>query len=239
MKLKSLFFLTLGTVGWFAVKTQAQSFTSGIISVDFFNTVAGQSAQLSSSAAPFGPGAAAIGSAGDDWNGIDLSLPLSTSVSLLNNNGVATGVSFNGSDNDGYNSFAFSGTYAALFDTDISFAFNSTAVQQITGLIPNAKYNFYLYSVHDAGISVNGTIFSSSQPTSPENSLVPGTGYSEGIVTADAAGDLDISQNNPSSLYSAFQLTPVTPTPEPSVFALAGLGGLLAGGRRCFKKTKN
>jgi len=186
------------------------SFTSGIINIDFTFPLVGINQ-------PY-VGAAAIGSPGDYWNGINAQyLPILNG--LKDNSGNVTTVGF--FDDSGFGAYAapgFGGTYAALFDAGIG---STTA--QMSGLNPNTQYDLYFYSGYltPVSINVNGTLFSFNGAMNPASTLIPGAGYQEQLVTTDGTGDLNITAA--SGYYSGLQLTPAI-TPEPSTLDLLGLG---------------
>jgi hypothetical protein len=190
------------------------SFTSGIINIDLYDSFF---FNLS-----YGSSAAAIGNSGDAWNDIDLAqLPIHTISGLINNSGTATSVGLNfQSTAVGGNSP--SGTYGELFDVDVFFT-SATQEDQITGLIPSAAYDLFLYQYGADPLNVNGTSFSSIQPPRPQNSLVLGTGYSENVVIADASGNLNFMAPTGNGNFTALQLTPAS-APEPSTITFVSLG---------------
>jgi|ERR1017187_318026 hypothetical protein len=208
----------LFTVLWLATlastRVSAARFNSGIIDFDHNYTEIGYPA--------YGPGAAAIGSAGDLWNTVSMTYyggPPPAPVNLYNTGGASTGVQWSLSSGGGVFG-AIGGTYGRLFDASISFSSAS-----ITGLTPNQQYNLYLYSVYwDEVISVNGIGFTTYGIHSGSvDSLTAGIQYDVHTVTADSSGTLafvPISAQYGTPYISSWQLTPV---PEPSTISLAGL----------------
>jgi hypothetical protein len=208
----------LFTVLWLATlastRVSAAGFNSGIIDFDHNFTEIGYPA--------YGPGAAAIGSAGDVWNSVSMTyyggVPKDP-LNLYNTDGTSTSVKWSLSSGGGL-SDAIGGTYGRLFDVSVAF-YSAT----ITGLAPNQQYNLYLYSAYcDEVISVNGIDFTTYGIYSGSvNSLTAGSQYDVHTVTADSSGTLafvSISAQFGTPYISSWQLTPV---PEPSTISLAGL----------------
>ncbi|MGB8369442.1 MAG: hypothetical protein ACLPYZ_06805 [Limisphaerales bacterium] len=196
------------------IRVSAAGFNSGIIDFDSNFAADGYPA--------YGPGAAAIGSAGDLWNTVSVTYYGGTPkgpLNLYNTDGTSTSVEWSLSSGGGI-SDTIGGTYGSLFDTSVAF-YSAT----ITGLTPNEQYNLYLYSVcWDEVISVNGIDFTTYGIHSGSvNSLTAGSQYDVHTVTADSSGTLafvPISAEFGTPYISSWQLTPV---PEPSTISLAGL----------------
>ncbi len=185
------------------------SFTSGTVNFDYGWTTQGFT--------NYGPGAAAIGSAGDLWNTVDL-----TTFALSNleaADGAATDLGWSITSGGGA-AEPMSGTYGKLFDVRASFYTAS-----ITGLTPNQSYDLYLYaSVYSSSVTVNGVNFATAGvgDFATVNSLNAGVEFDARVVTADQNGDLVITPSpNSLSQLTAWQLTPV---PEPDSVALAAVG---------------
>ena len=205
----------LFTVLWLATlastRVSAAGFNSGIIDFDYNWTESGYPA--------YGPGAAAIGSAGDLWNTISADGQQNNPLNLYNTDGTSTSVIWSLSSG-GSQGNAIGGTYGRLFDVSVAF-YSAT----ITGLTPNRQYNLYLFSaVWSEEISVNGIDFTTSGIHSGSvNSLTAGSQYDVHTVTADSSGTLafvPVSAEFGTPYISSWQLTPV---PEPSTISLAGL----------------
>jgi hypothetical protein len=208
----------LFTVLWLATlastRVSAAGFNSGIIDFDFNYTEIGWPA--------YGPGAAAIGSAGDLWNSVSVTYFAGQSPGPLNlykTDGSSTSVKWFNAFGGGLGA-TIGGIYGRLFDA--STYMNSAT---ITGLTPNQQYNLYLYSVYwDEVISVNGVDFTTYGIRYGDvNSLTVGSQYDVHTVTADSSGTLTfeaISAQFGTPYISSWQLTPV---PEPSTISLAGL----------------
>jgi len=205
----------LFTVLWLAtlasIRVSAAGFNSGIIDFD---------SNFASDGYPaYGPGAAAIGSAGDLWNTVSADGQQNNPLNLYNTGGTSTSVIWSLSSG-GSQGNAIGGTYGRLFDVSVAF-YSAT----ITGLTPNQQYNLYLFSaVWSEEISVNGIDFTTSGIHSGSvNSLTAGSQYDIHTVTADSSGTLafvPISAQFGTPYISSWQLTPV---PEPSTISLAGL----------------
>jgi hypothetical protein len=190
----------------------AAGFNSGIIDFDYNDTAFGFPA--------YGPGAAAIGSAGDLWDTVSADGQQNYPLNLYNTDGTSTSVIWSLSSGGGLGSH-IGGSYGRLFD--VSVAFRSAT---ITGLTPNQQYNLYLYSAHwDEVISVNGTDFTTYGINSGSvNSLIAGSQYDVHTVTTDSSGTLafvPISAQFGTPYISSWQLTPV---PEPSALGLLAVG---------------
>jgi hypothetical protein len=208
----ALFFIVLWLAMLASIKLSATGFNSGIIDFDFNFTGIGHPA--------YGPGAAAIGSAGDLWNTVSITYynQLQPSpVDLYNTDGTSTSVEWSLLGYGGGGGGALEGTYASLFDVGVIF---SSAT--ITGLTPNQQYNLYLFSSYLSDvISVNGIDFTTPGISSGSiNSLTVGSQYDVHTVTADASGTLTFEAIPPQSAISSWQ---IEPAPEPSTISLAGL----------------
>ena len=217
----------LFTVLWLATlaitRVSAAGFNSGIIDFDYKFTGSGYPA--------YGPGAAAIGSAGDLWNTVSGDGQQNNPLNLYNTDGTSTSGIWSLSSG-GSQANAIGGTYRRLFDVSVAF-YSAT----ITGLTPNQQYNLYLFSaVWNEEISVNGIDFTTSGIHSGiVNSLTAGSQYDVHTVTADSSGTLafvPISAQFVTPYISSWQLTPV---PEPSALGLLAVGvtALLVRRRRC------
>jgi hypothetical protein len=206
------------TVLWLAMlastKVSAAGFDSGIIDFDFNWNEIGYPA--------YGPGAAAIGSAGDLWNSVSIDYFAGQSPGPLNlyeTDGSSTSVKWFNAVGGGIGA-TIGGIYGRLFDAS---AYMNSAT--ITGLTPNQQYNLYLYSVYwDEVISVNGVDFTTyGIRYGNVNSLTAGSQYDVHTVTADPSGTLTfeaISAQFGTPYISSWQITPV---PEPNTISLAGL----------------
>ncbi len=132
-------------------------------------------------------GAAVLGSAGDQWNGISSSS--GTGISLIYSDGTVSPVKMVFSSGGGYNVFDYGGTtpFAGGANTALmeDYLYNNGVSQTITlsGLAPNTAYNLALYN--GANTSANGrtTYFTvnsntlSSTWTGTCSTLIPGIDY--------------------------------------------------------------
>ncbi|HUB65965.1 MAG TPA: hypothetical protein VL981_00610 [Candidatus Methylacidiphilales bacterium] len=200
------FYLVL-VMGCFAQST----FTSGIINFDFYSP---------GFSPVYGPGAGAIGSSGDIWNGYNAD-DVGNLNHLKNNTGIATSVDFDSTEFSFFSAGAPYGTYGELFDTFQGYD-EPDHYDVITGLDPDMTYNLVLYLPQEGTYTVNGTNFTQDvYPTVPYNELVEGAGYVENEVTADASGDLTFVSTDGEATLSAWQLEVI---PEPSPCSLLILG---------------
>src|ERR1035441_1013882 len=185
----------------------AGSFDSGIISFDYNWSAFGY--------VPYGPGPGAIGGIGDLWNSVSLDAQDPRNLSLMTTAGKPTSVVWY-APSGGASAWCSRGPYGKLFD--VQDACVSPAVR---GLTPNQAYNLYLYDSQLAQVtSVNGVTFSTPPSTRADIYwLGNGVHYDMHTVVADSSGTLSFQDGL--TAITAWQLTPV---PEPSLFALAGLG---------------
>ncbi len=212
----------LFTILWLATlastRVSAQGFDSGIIDFDYSDSAAGYPV--------YGPGAAAIGSAGDLWNTAVVSDvgQLVSPVNLYSTDGTSTGVQWSYLGGGGILS-GIGGTYGGLVDVSTVFWY-----ADISGLIPNQQYNLYLYSTYsDEVISVNGTAFTTyAIQSGTVDSLTAGIQYSVNSVTADSSGTLTFlpisSLEAGVAFISSWQIEPV---PEPSALGLLAVGTIV------------
>ncbi len=164
----------------------------------------------------YGPGPAAIGSAGDLWNSTYLLTGLNT---LFDTTGATTDVSWVFSTGIGYG-YTLGGTYGRLFSS-----FNGFNTATITGLTPNEQYNLYLYgnSFYANSLTVNGVSFSVPLVVDA-STLNPGIQYDVETVRADSSGQLTFTPTGSlSSFVSSWQLTPV---PEPQSSSLLSVAAI-------------
>jgi len=119
-----------------------------LINVDFNRNDGG-------STGPTMSGAAVLGTAGDQWNGI--SVASGSGISLFYTNGSASTVKMTFTAGGGYDAKAYGGStpfastsYNGLME---DYLYNGNVPQTITlsGLATNATYNLVLYNAADAG----------------------------------------------------------------------------------------
>ena len=156
----------------------------------------------------FGPtmsGAAVLGQAGDQWNGINTSS--STGIPLIYANGSSSPVTMTFTSAGGYNVFSYSGTTPFvnspyqdlmenyLYNGRLGVFTNQTIT--LSGLVANSTYNLVLYSAADtAGVGRvtyftvnNNTLTNTWNGTS--STLIAGTDYVEfASATSDGSGNL-------------------------------------------------
>ena len=215
---RTILFTILALATLADARVSAQGFNSGIIDFNYSDAGGGYPV--------YGPGAAAIGSAGDLWNtaGVgDLGQNVSP-INLFNTDGTTTGVQWSYLGGGGISS-GLPGTYGALIDVSTVFWYAT-----LTGLTPNQPYDLYLYSTYsDEVISVNGTDFTTDGIQSGAvNSLTAGIQYDVQSVTADASGTLTFlpisSIESGAAFISSWQIEPV---PEPSAWGLLPVGAIV------------
>jgi hypothetical protein len=212
----------LFTILWLAMlagpRVSAQGFNSGIIDFSYNDSGAGYPV--------YGPGAAAIGSAGDLWNTVgesELGQQISP-VNLFRTDGASTDVQWSYLGGGGILS-GLPGTYGGLVDVSTVFW-----QADLTGLTPNQQYSLYLYSTYsDEVISVNGTAFTTyGIQSGAVNSLTAGIEYDVQSVTADSSGTLTFlpvsSLESGVAFITSWQIEPV---PEPSALGLLAVGTII------------
>ena len=153
-------------------------------------------------------GAAVLGTADDQWNGIDVNS--GTRIPLIEANGSPSPVTMTFTAGGGYdvNSFGgstpFAGTpYDALTE---DYIYSSGTPQTITlsGLAANSAYRLVLYNAADASATAAGrtTFFTVNNHTissvwdAASSTLIPGVDYVEfPLALSDASGNLIITYN--------------------------------------------
>lgn len=149
-------------------------------------------------------GAAMLGSAGDQWNGINGSS--GNGISLNYANGTASPVKMTFSSGGGYNVFNYSGStpfagtvYRSLME---NYLYNSGIPRTITlsGLVPNSAYNLAVYNGADTNAVGRTTFFTinsntlSSTWNGSAGAFVPGVDYVYfPSAMSDASGNLAIT----------------------------------------------
>lgn len=184
----------------------ATAFTSllqaKLIDVNFTqNSSAGQGGP---NPGPTMSGAAVLGSAGDQWNGISGSS--GTGIALKYADGSASPVTLSFTSGGGYNVYDYSGAtpftgtpWNALMET---YLYNGGVPQTITlsGLTPNSIYNLIVYNAANSGATGRTTYFTvngNSQGSTwngTSNALVAGVDYSAfSTALSDNSGNLVIT----------------------------------------------
>jgi uncharacterized delta-60 repeat protein len=199
MKTKTIFFLPLAAALGLqlAATVQAQ-----LIDVDF-NT----NGAASSGGPAIGPtmsGAAVLGVAGDQWNGIDVTN--GTGIPLFYANGSNSPVTMTFTSGGGYDANSFGGStpfagtpYDALME---DYLFNNGVIQTVilAGLQPNSRYDLVLYNAADVNAAGRTTFFTvdstlqSSTWNGSSSTLIAGIDYSSFTnALSDSSGNLVIS----------------------------------------------
>ncbi|MGA2683706.1 MAG: hypothetical protein ABSF51_01510 [Verrucomicrobiota bacterium] len=206
-----------------------------LINVDFNNDSYG-AGHGGPNPGPTMSGAAVLGTAGDQWNGINTSS--GTGVSLIYANGSNSPVTMIFNSGGGYdvNSYGgstpFAGTpYDALME---DYLYNGGTPQTITlsGLAPNSKYNLVLYNAADvpgAGrttwFTVNGNTQGSTWNGS-SSTLIAGIDYVEFTsAMSDGSGNLVITWTGNGSAegdINGVQIQSVPPIPLLPVTQVSG-----------------
>lgn len=191
-----------------------------LINVNFTqNSSAGQGGP---SPGPTMSGAAILGSAGDQWNGINGSS--GSGISLINSDGTATPVKMMFGSGGGYNVFNYGGSTpfaggpeAALMET---YLYNGGVPQTITlsGLAPNTAYNVVLYNAANISAAGRTTYFTvntntlSSTWNGTSSTFIPGVDYVYfPEAWPDASGTLAITYTGNGSAegdLNGFQIQP-------------------------------
>ena len=156
-------------------------------------------------------GAAVLGTAGDQWNGINVNS--GSGISLSNADGSASPVKLTFTPAGGYDANSFGGStpfastpYNALMQ---DYLYNGGAPQTITlsGLAPNSMFDLVLYNAADNGAAGRTTYFTvngipqSSTWIGTGSSLIAGVDYVEfSSALSDASGKLVISYNGDGNL---------------------------------------
>ena len=174
-----------------------------LIDVDF-NT---NSAPHSAGGPIIGPtmsGAAVLGTAGDQWNGVDVSS--GTGIPLIYANGSNSPVTMTFTSGGGYdaNSYGGSTPFAstpldALME-DYLYSGGVTQTVTLSGLTPNSMYDLVLYNAADvsgAGRTTYFTVNSNMQSSTwngSSNTLIAGVDYLEfKSALSDSSGNLAIT----------------------------------------------
>jgi uncharacterized repeat protein (TIGR01451 family) len=201
-----------------------------------FNT---NSAAISGDGPTFGPamsGAAVLGEAGDQWNGIKASS--GTGISLIYANGSNSPVTMTFTSGGGYNVYSYDGTtpftgtpYVALME---DYLYNGGVPRTITlsGLAANSMCNLVLYNAADTAGAGRTTYFTVNSNTlsstwdGASSTLIAGTDYVEfASALSDGSGNLAITWTGNGTAegdINGFQIQ-VTPAPQLGI-RMAGPG---------------
>lgn len=181
-------------------------------------------------------GAAILGSAGDQWNGINGSS--GTGISLIYSDGTTSPVKMAFSSGGGYNVYDYGGTTpfagaaaAALME---NYLYNGGVPQTITlsGLAPNTAYDVALYNAANTSADANGraTYFTvnsntlSSTWNGTSSTFVPGIDYVYfPAAWSDATGKLAITYTGNGSVEGDVNGFQIQPAPQ---LVIASLGGI-------------
>ncbi|HLX71399.1 MAG TPA: hypothetical protein VKV04_17370, partial [Verrucomicrobiae bacterium] len=192
-----------------------------LIDVDF-NTNSSPPSAGGPAIGPTMSGAAVLGAAGDQWNGIDVSS--GTGIPLFYVNGSNSPVTMTFTSGGGYDansnggSTPFAGTpYDALME-DYLFSGGVTQTVTLSGLRPNSRYDLVLYNAADVNgvgrttyFTVNSNLQSSTWNGSSKT-LIAGIDYFEFTAAmSDSSGNLVINWSGNSSAegdLDGFQIQP-------------------------------
>ena len=193
-----------GIIIFFASLLQAQ-----LIDVDFNNNSYGSSG--GPNPGPTMSGAAVLGTAGDQWNGINVSS--GSGISLFYADGSAAAVTMTFTSGGGYDANSFGGStpfagtpYDALME---DYLFNGGTAQTVTlsGLATNSIYSLVLYNTADASASSRETFFTVNGKTQASvwdgvtSTLVAGGDYVNFTpALSDGSGNLVITYTGNGSL---------------------------------------
>jgi hypothetical protein len=196
-----------------------------LIDVDFNNDSAG-AAHGGPNPGPTMSGAAVLGAAGDQWNGINVST--GTNISLFYSDGTASPVTMTFTSDGGYDAHAYSGStpfngtpYAALME---DYLFNGGVAQTVTlsGLPTNSVFDVVLYNAADTAGAGRKTFFTVNSTTQgstwngTSSTLIAGVDY---VVfpsaLSDGSGNLIITYTGNGTAegdIDGFQIQLVAPT---------------------------
>ena len=195
-----------------------------LINIDFNNDSFG-AAHGGPNPGPTMSGAAVLGAAGDQWNGINGNS--GTGIPLIYANGGNSPVTMTFTSDGGYDANSFNGStpfagtpYDALME---DYLFNGGTPQTITlsGLTPNSFYNLVLYNAADQAAAGRITLFTVNGNTqtstwnASSSTLLAGTDYVEfNPAVSDASGNMVITWTGNGSAegdINGFQLQSLPP----------------------------
>jgi aryl-phospho-beta-D-glucosidase BglC (GH1 family) len=172
-----------------------------LIDVGFNESSSASSGVTGPNPGPTMSGAAVLGTAGDQWNGINVSS--GSGISLINADGSSSAVTMSFTSGGGYDtggSTPFAGTsYDALME---DYLYNDGISQIITlsGLVPNSSYNLVVYNAADFNAAGRTTYFTvngntqSSVWNGASNTLIAGVDYVDfPSALSDGSGNLVIT----------------------------------------------
>jgi hypothetical protein len=232
-------FLTFGVFPVGILILSASLLQAQLIDVDFNDNSYGADAG-GPDLGPTMSGAAVLGLAGDQWNGIDVNN--GTGIPLIYANGNNSPVTMTFTSGGGYDVYSYSGStpfagtpYDALME---DYLFNGGIPQTITlsGLAATSIYNLVLYNAADfpgtgrtTFFAINGNTQSSTWDGA-SSILIAGIDYMEfPSALSDASGNLVITYTGDDSAegdVNGFQIA-AAPVPEPQLSLW--VFGLLAG----------
>ncbi len=213
--------LLAGLVGSSSGLLQAQ-----LINVDF-NKNGSAGAGGGPDPGPTMSGAAVLGTAGDQWNGIDVSS--GTGIPLKYANGSNSPVTMTFTSGGGYDVNSYGGStpfastaYDALAE---DYLYNGGTLQTITlsGLTPNSTYDLIAYNAADGNAAGRTTVFTVNANTQARvwdgssSTLIAGVNYVEfPSAASDASGTLSLTYSgigNAEGDINGFQIQTVLNTP--------------------------
>lgn len=186
-------------------------------------------------------GAAVIGNAGDQWN-LCSSAGSGTQI-LFDSTGSSGSVNISWNADGAYpipNSSGYYGFYGTADSSLMGGYILASGSDTITvsGLADFSNYTIYLYTQGDytssgRALSVTTDLgtYTSSPAVATASTFVEGQNYLVASAETDASGTLDLTYApvaGGEADVNGLQISGASPVPEPSSFALAGLGGFLA-----------
>ena len=202
-----------------------------LIDVNFRNDSYGGSA-----GGPTMSGAAVLGAAGDQWNGITVNT--GTGIPLIYANGSNSPVTMTFTSQGGYNANDYGGStpFAGTPYDDLmqNYLFTMEGVQQtitLSGLSPNSYYDLVLYNAGDDASAGRVTYFTvnnfiqASTWNATSSVLIAGVDYLDFTsALSDGSGNLVITWSGNGSAegdINGFQIQPYSPVPPLRVTQVA------------------